>query len=126
MATLMGILAFVQPPKVCAKDITPNEAASVIKNADDKLCVVDVRTPKEYGEGHLPSAINLNVLAPNFPQMLQTLDKSAPTLVYCRSGRRSKLAVTIMEGMGFSHILHMKDGWIAWEKSQLPIDHNSH
>ena len=126
VATLMGILAFVLPPKVFARDITPNEAASLIKDTNTRLCVVDVRTPKEYQDGHIPYAINRNVLDANFPQMLQALDKSAPTLVYCRSGRRSKLAVTMMEQMGFSHILHMKDGWIAWEKAQLPINHNDH
>ncbi|MBO4368696.1 MAG: rhodanese-like domain-containing protein [Desulfovibrio sp.] len=98
--------------------------AEIEKSAE--LRVLDVRTKREYEEGHLPGAININIADQNFPEMLQRFDTDAPILVYCRSGRRSKLAVRILETMGFSRILHMKDGWIGWEKLRLPVDRESH
>ncbi len=122
MATLIGLLSLVQPPDVYARDINLAEALTTIQKQEAGLRIVDVRTRGEYEEGHLPGAINMNIADPNFPIMLQELDKSAPVLIYCRTGRRSGIAVNILEGMGFTHVLHMKDGWIAWVKSNLPIE----
>ena len=122
VATLIGILSLVQPPETCARDINLAEALTTIQNQEAGLRIVDVRTRGEYEGGHLPGAINMNIADPNFPIMLQELDKSAPVLVYCRTGRRSGMAVNILEGMGFTQVLHMKDGWVAWEKANMAIE----
>ena len=126
VAALIGLLPFLQPAEANARDINLAEALSAIQKPEAGFRIVDVRTRGEYEEGHLPGAINMNIADPNFPIMLQELDKKAPVLVYCRTGRRSGIAVKIMEGMGFTHILHMKDGWVAWEKANMAIDREAH
>lgn len=66
--------------------------------------VVDVRTPEEFGSGHLEGAVNVDLNSGAFEQEISALDPAGDYVVYCRSGNRSSQAVTIMEGMGFEHV----------------------
>ncbi len=126
VASIIGLLFFLHPHSTYAKNVSPQDAWSIIQNPDLKYRVIDVRTPQEYNKAHLPGAININVADANFPDMIQRLSKSEHILVYCRSGRRSAIAVKIMEELGFFNILHMNDGWIGWENEKLPIDREAH
>ena len=58
--------------------------------------LVDVRTPDEYKEGHLPNALNIDFLDENFEANIQQLDKTRPVIVYCqRGGRSAKCCLTV-------------------------------
>ena len=63
----------------------------MIKDADDDTIIVDVRTPREYRSGAIPTAVNIPVdaIAANPP----TDDTSARIIVYCLSGSRSAAAI---------------------------------
>ncbi len=126
VAALIGLLSFLQPPEACARDVSTNEAMDAVQKKEPGFRIIDVRTQGEYKEGHLPGSLNMNVADPDFPVMLRELDRNAPVLVYCRTGRRSGFAVKIMERMGFVNILHMKDGWVAWKEAGMPIDYEVH
>jgi rhodanese-related sulfurtransferase len=76
--------------------------------------VLDVRTPAEYAEGHLPGAVNIDVSAPDFATRVAALDKNAPYAVYCRSGNRSAAALEVMKGQGFTGAYHLAGGIGAW------------
>ena len=67
--------------------------------------VIDVRTPSEYAAGHIAGAQNIDVEAADFGSRIATLDKKAPYLVYCHSGRRSGIAATQMAAAGFTDIV---------------------
>jgi phage shock protein E len=67
--------------------------------------VVDVRTPAEYAAGHIAGARNIDVEASDFASQIAKLDKKAPYLVYCRSGRRSAIAASQMASAGFTDIV---------------------
>lgn len=71
----------------------------------DNRVVIDVRTPGEYATGHLAGAINIDVEAGSFAANIKQLDKEAPYLVYCRSGRRSAIAAAQMADAGFTDII---------------------
>lgn len=76
--------------------------------------LVDVRTPKEYGEGNIPGSINIDVMAGHFGEdALRLLDKEHPVAVYCRSGNRSKNAAKILSMMGFD-VIELDKGYKAW------------
>ena len=66
--------------------------------------VIDVRTPEEYGSGHLDGAVNIDVNSGGFAEQIATLDPAGDYVVYCRSGNRSAQAVKIMEGLGFEEV----------------------
>lgn len=63
--------------------------------------LLDVRTPKEIAEGHLPGAIFIDINDPGFEAEINKLDKQKTYLVYCRSGARSAKACRMMATRGF-------------------------
>lgn len=87
---------------------------------DSKVIVLDVRTPKEFREGHIKGATNLNFNAKAFDQELGKLDKSRPYLVHCAVGGRSSKAVKTMQELGFTNIYHLETGMKGWEKAGQP------
>lgn len=86
-----------------APTITPADAMDALA-ADPDIVVVDVRTPEEYAEGHLPNAVRIGLADPDFADQLLDLDPDASYLVYCRSGNRSAQAAAIMLEMGFTDV----------------------
>ena len=82
--------------------------------------LVDVRTSDEYNESHLPEAINMDVNRKEFNQSLSVLDKTRPVFVYCRSGKRSLKAASILEKNGFTEIYNLKGGILEW-KEKYPL-----
>lgn len=79
--------------------------------------IVDVRTPQEYAQGHLPGAVNVDVSSPGFAARIATLDPSAPYAVYCKSGNRSGVAVAAMVEQGFTDAYHLGGGIGAWQEA---------
>ena len=78
--------------------------------------VLDVRTPQEFAEGHLPDGVNLNLMTPDFESRLAAMDRAKTYLVYCRTGNRSAKAIQIMERLGFQSVYHMYEGIVGWQK----------
>lgn len=67
--------------------------------------IIDVRTPREYDEGHLKKAnYNWDVTSGEFEENLKKLDKNQNYYLYCRSGSRSGKAVDIMKKNGFENV----------------------
>lgn len=83
--------------------------------------LIDVRTPGEFADGHLPGAVNLNAQATDFSQTLATLDKSKPVFVYCMSGGRSKGAVEKLRELGYTDVHELKGGYMKWTSKMMPI-----
>ena len=67
---------------------------------------LDVRTPAEFGTGHLPGAENIDVQSPDFDARVATLDREKTYVVYCRSGSRATTAVQRMAGLGFTKLIN--------------------
>ncbi|NJB82553.1 rhodanese-like domain-containing protein [Wenyingzhuangia aestuarii] len=85
--------------------------------SEGKIQLIDVRTANEYKSGHIPKAINMDVLSQsNFKQQIETLDKNRPTYIYCRSGKRSLKALNQMIKNGYTHIYDLKGGYLEWNK----------
>ncbi len=104
------------------EDITLEEAYVLIQENKDNqhFVIIDVRTPEEYADGHIEKAINLNYHSETFRDELNKLDKDNIYLIYCRSGNRSRMALSIMEELGFREVYNMLGGIIQWEAEGLP------
>jgi rhodanese-related sulfurtransferase len=76
----------------------------------ENTVVVDVRTTEEFSSGHIPGALHMNVQQENFTELIQTLDPSKKYLLYCKSGKRSAKATTILKENGFNNVHHLKGG----------------
>lgn len=84
---------------------------------DSNVLIVDVRTPQEYGNGHIEGAINVNVLDTNFPAEVKAkVEMGKQVMIYCRSGKRSARASRIMKDLGYPVIYDLKGGYLAWER----------
>ncbi len=90
---------------------------SAVKNPQ----LVDVRTPGEFGGGHLIGATNINVKEPDFNQQIEKLDKTKPVFVYCLSGGRSKTAKEIFEKSGFQ-VVELAGGYLKWSSENKPVE----
>ena len=80
------------------------EEAKTLMDSEEGCIFLDVRTRKEYDQGHIPGA----VLIPNTEIEAKAADllpdKDQLILVYCRSGRRSKLAAQSLADLGYTNI----------------------
>lgn len=85
---------------------------------DSSLKVIDVRTSREFKQGHLPKAVNIDVFRPNFVEnCLSKLKPSDDLVLYCRSGQRSMNAAKKLEKAGFEALYNLKGGFISWSRN---------
>ena len=85
-----------------------------IEIAKSDVQLVDVRTVKEYSEGHIPGAMNIDVNAPDFEEKIKVLDKKENVAIYCRSGRRSKMAAEKLTAAGYK-VIELNTGFLSWD-----------
>ncbi len=101
-----------------ASMVLPTEAIQLINHKN--ALVVDVRTDKEYQQGHIMNALHipLGVLEDRV-QELQAY-KASPIVLVCRSGARSAQAAGKLRKLGFADVHNMGGGMLAWERASLP------
>lgn len=80
---------------------------------ENNAIILDVRTPREYAEGHITGAINLNV--DELREALPTLDKDKTYVIYCQIGLRGYLANRILRNHGFRAV-NLNGGYNLWTK----------
>lgn len=85
--------------------------------SDAAIVRLDVRTPQEYAEGHISSAINIDVQSTDFDAKASaTLPKDKTIAVYCRSGKRSKLAAARLVKLGYN-VAELNTGFNGWTQA---------
>lgn len=105
---------------VTVKDVHTDEFATIISDTS-KIQLVDVRTPEEYAEGHLERAVNIDVNDSTFLQhATASLEKGKTVAVYCRSGKRSAFAASLLAKQGYN-IINLLGGILAWKEDRKPI-----
>lgn len=87
-------------------------AFQIAITADAQL--IDVRTPGEFIGGHLPNARNLDWTSGQLESSMASLDKNAPVLLYCASGKRSAAAREALVKAGFTNVHDLDGGIRAW------------
>ena len=87
------------------------------RNAEQQRIIIDVRTPQEFSSGHLEGAHNIDFYSTEFTDTISTLDTSAAYSVYCRSGNRSGQTLELMESLGFTDVIDLEGGILAWVQS---------
>ena len=118
---MLSILGFIGCTAQNGSSIDSKEAYRLIK-ADANIAILDVRTAKEFADGHVAGAVNIDVNQTDFAQKIDALDRSKTYIVYCRSGRRSRKAVGIMAAKGFKNLYNVSDGFLGWNKNGLPFE----
>ena len=123
MKKLIFLLLAVMMLTACGQDkendqgaiyvnITAEEAKQIM-DSEEGYIILDVRTQEEYDEGHIPGAIVISheEITEKAEEVLT--DKDQLILVYCRSGRRSKIAAEALVELGYTNIKEF-GGIIDW------------
>ena len=123
MKKLIWILLAVMLLTACGQDtenkqemvymnITAQQAKEIMDTQEGYI-ILDTRTQEEYEEGHIPGAIVIShdEILEKAESVLK--DKDQLILVYCRSGRRSKLASEDLVTLGYTNIKEF-GGIIDW------------
>jgi rhodanese-related sulfurtransferase len=112
----------VTDTKVSEKDTYTNINVQQGKEMIDRgdVFILDVRTPEEYASGHIKNSTLLavqDIPANELDIKLKEIPKDRSILVYCRTGKRSVAASTILVGNGFSKVYNMQGGITEWNNA---------
>jgi len=93
--------------------VDPSEAKALLKQQE--LLILDVRSQEEYQVSHLAGAIRYQ------PELLDTLDRNTPVMVYCTISLRSNSLAKELSDLGHEQIYDLTGGLISWsnEEEQL-------
>ncbi len=86
---------------------------------DPKVIVVDVRTPAEYVQGHVPRAINLPLQ--EIENWYRDLPRDRTVYLICRTGHRSTKAAEFLKEKGFRNLRNVTGGTLAWIQKGYPL-----
>ena len=86
------------------RQINMDEVIAMMEAENDYI-ILDVRTPEEFSEKHIPGAINVAKETIGSEKIPELPDKDQLILVYCRSGNRSKQASEKLVALGYTNIV---------------------
>lgn len=97
-------------------------AESLLASDTSSWLILDVRTPEEYSQGHVPGAINVShtEIANNLDMLLKY--KNAPVVVYCRSGYRAGKAANVLVDNEFTQVKHLEGDMLGWLEAGRTIE----
>ena len=80
--------------------------------AKEDIQILDVRTEKEFKDGAIEGAVNIDFWDPDFEiKVLSRLNKRRTTVVYCAAGGRSEMAYKLLAKKGFKTLYDLKGGY---------------
>jgi rhodanese-related sulfurtransferase len=88
--------------------------AKALMDSESGYIIIDARTQSEFDEGHIPGAILIPEYEIAERAESELSDKNQLILVYCRSGRRSKIAAEELVKLGYTNVKEF-GGIIDWE-----------
>jgi len=83
------------------------------------LYVLDVRSPEEFREGHVPGAVN--VPYDQIAARIAEVPKDKDVVLYCRSGRRAGIAADVLAANGYTRLSHLEGDMQAWIAQGRPV-----
>lgn len=91
--------------------IEPSQVRGLIAMGS-KITIVDVRRQDEFALGHIDGAVLMPL--DTLPDTYSSLPKKGKLIIYCRSGHRSAQAVQFLVTHGYTNVVSMNGGYLAW------------
>ena len=95
------------------KKVSKSEFVELMKKTGAQL--IDVRTPREFSNGFIEGAKNIDYNGDTFEKQMKKLDKTKPVLVYCAAGGRSENAAELLQEWGFKEVYDLEGGYNGWK-----------
>jgi rhodanese-related sulfurtransferase len=89
------------------------------KRIDNGALLVDVREQHEFDEARIPGSILIPLS--QFQQRYEELPKDKELVMQCRSGARSGQATEFLLANGYTDVVNMAGGILAWKEANLPV-----
>lgn len=120
MRYVLLLISLLGLPAQAATPVSPDVLLQRQAQGAD-LLVLDVRSAEEFAAGHVPGAINVPLpdVSAAHPQLKSWKDRQV--VVYCRSGRRSGMAIKELEAAGFSRVMHLEGDMLGWDAGKHPV-----
>ena len=119
---VMLIVSEIQQRLSRVKEVSPAEATRLLNH--ENATMIDMRTDKDYREGHIANAVNVPTGNADIPASLSK-HRERPVVVYCQRGQRSTALCNKLSKQGFESVYNLKGGVLAWQKAELPLTKNS-
>ena len=104
LAALLLVGCVAPAEEITYRQINMDEAVTMMEEGSGYI-ILDVRTPEEIAEKHIPGAINVANETIGTDEIPELPDKDQLILVYCRSGNRSKQASKKLATLGYTNIV---------------------
>jgi phage shock protein E len=101
--------------------IQPTELMNRLQT-EPNLVLIDIRTPQEYAQGHIPRAVNLPLDQFEQRGAELTANRNREVILYCRTGRRVRIAVHLLLEQGFQKIVLLEGNILGWARQGLPLE----
>jgi rhodanese-related sulfurtransferase len=101
-------------------DITVHQLANMLDDGKN-FTLVNVHIPYEGELAQTDLFIAYNRISDNLDQLP---DKEAPIVLYCRSGRMSTEAATVLAGLGYNNVMEVNGGFVAWQAAGFQLFYN--
>lgn len=92
------------------------DSEKLVELRDEGINVIDVRTKREFDNGHISGAINVDFLSDDFLSKMTHFDKTKPIIIHCAVGGRSGKAASDLIKEGFRQIYDYSGGISDWKK----------
>lgn len=116
----MSLLSILGLRAADFQSVDVKEFARVLQQENTFL--LDVRTEKEFAEGHLKGSVCIDVTQADFlTKAEKQLPKNQTIALYCRSGRRSKKAAELLANAGYK-VVELSSGFLGWQSNGMPIE----
>ena len=92
--------------------LSAGDVEKVKEAMDAGAMLLDVRTPEEYAEGHLPGALNVSLR--ELTTGLDMIPTDTAVIIYCKSGHRATLALPVLQALGFDNTKVFPGSYNAW------------
>jgi len=105
-----------------AVNVSADTLLARTQKKDTSLVILDVRTPEEYAQGHVPGAINIpyDKLNSRADELLSAKNKDV--VLYCHSGARAAIAARTLKAQGFDKLLHLEGDMMKWARENRPTE----
>lgn len=117
------ILLFIVMLSVSFTGYSQDKADHLLNNSSfqqvieqTEVQLIDVRTPKEFSEGTIEYAKNMDFLGENFLEQTKDLSKDKPLYIFCKSGKRSEKARNLLLENGFKEVYELEGGYTKWKE----------
>lgn len=97
---------------------SPRAKELLAKN--NRIVLLDVRTPEEYRQAHLRGALLIPL--GELGNRVKEIPRGKPLLVYCSVGARSAAAANFLASQGFAEVYQMADGLVGWYRNGFPLE----